>query len=458
MRPDRLREYAGVAAYQRMRLVELRTLYDRLDLDLEDYLGLESRIKAETMHLEETELASLRRFFADRGLDLPQPEHGAADAGPVEGAGEPGRRYGRVGGHVTEDYEDLVALAEAYLEEAGVDLARDPLLQVLGTEEFSALVDDYKQVYGDVSWDRADYLVVMLAGFLATLLDVFLVRIPTDGRFLGELQEGSPLTKWLRENSKVVHDRFLDDFGGAAKVPYDDSIGSAVDGLSPKVHRLMSLGHDPVLGFIFGVSDIMRGTGTFVDKNGALVVLDKGIPAEPLTTAFLKVFLHLLSDVCTSAGVPPPFFSLLQLVRARSPFVLGPSGQRVAWTDVARYMYTHGYDLRHFVTMGVVPATVEMMIRAYWLLGGFERGKEEPERAKAKLASMLMLGHAVATSGNLLKTGLIFGMNPLAMNWAQLLATFPVTVSWVRESVTRDRAIGRAIAAQWSELHSGLAG
>ena len=62
---------------------------------------------------------------------------------------------------------------------------------------------------------------------------------------------------------------------------------------------------------------------------------------------------------------------------------------------------------------------------------------------------MLMLGHTIATSGNLLKTGLVFGMNPLALNWAQILAIFPVTMSWVRESIKRDRSIRTALDAQW---------
>ena len=35
--------------------------------------------------------------------------------------------------------------------------------------------------------------------------------------------------------------------------------------------------------------------------------------SEGLVSAFLEVFLHLLSDVFTSAGIQPPFFTLLQL-------------------------------------------------------------------------------------------------------------------------------------------------
>ena len=120
----------------------------------------------------------------------------------------------------------------------------------------------------------------------------------------------------------------------------------------------MGLGHDPILAFIFGTIDVISGTGTYIDKHGDQRRVATSMSPEGLITAFLKVFLHLLSDVFTSAGIPPPFLTLLQLVKTKSPSILGPSGEKVTWTNVARYMYTHGYDLRHFATMGIVPTSV----------------------------------------------------------------------------------------------------
>ncbi len=120
-------------------------------------------------------------------------------------------------------------------------------------------------------------------------------------------------------------------------------------------------------------------------------------------------------------------------------------------------MYSHGYDLRHFVTMGVVPASVEMIVRGWWLCRSYESG-EDPALAKEKLTSMLLLGHAIAASGNLLKTGVIFGMNPLALNWAQMLALFPVAMAWMRESVERDRRIRRVLDEEWISMYGADAG
>lgn len=444
---------ATVAAYQRLQLLEIRGLYDELDFDLNHYLGFERDVEKKIDSLE-GEFAEIRRTLASLGADPPHPD---SDLGDLEIAtthspSPQSKRYKKIHVANTNDFRGLVKQAEGYLTNTDLDLNKDPLLQILGPGEAASITKSYRNRYGDIGWDRSDYLIVTLAGFVATLLDVFLVRIPLDTNFLGEMQQGSPMTKWLKENSEYIHERYLKRFEELAKVPYDDPINGAVPGLSPKLHRLMSPGHDPVLGFIFGVIDIMGGMGTFIDKHGDVIRIDKPVSPEGLMTAFLKVFLHLLSDVCTSAGVPPPFFTLLQLVKAKSPFVLGPSGERVSWTNVARYMYGHGYDLRHFATMGIVPAAVEMIIRGWWLCRSFE-DKDEAKLAKVKLTSMLLLGHTIATSGNLLKTGVIYSMSPLALNWAEMMRLLPVTISWIKESSKRNLLIRDKLDAEWISIY-----
>jgi hypothetical protein len=68
-----------------------------------------------------------------------------------------------------------------------------------------------------------------------------------------------------------------------------------------------------------------------------------------------------------------------------------------------------------------------MIVRVWWMCQSFESG-EDPELAKEKLTSMLLLAHTMAASGNLLKTRVIFGMNPLALNWAQMLTLIPAAM------------------------------
>jgi hypothetical protein len=440
-----------VVAYHRLRLREIRECYEELNPYLDHYLGVEKNV-SEDIHTLEVEFGEVRKTLISLGVELDAKGIIRAPDQPVTPLPSMSRAKQAPS---SIEFKDLVTEAGQYLTEAGLDPNKDPLLQVLGSTEASEINRRYGDAFGDVSWNQADYLVVLLAGFIATLLDVFVVRIPLDSAFLGRMQAGSPMTRWIRENSKSVHDHYLKDFEKAAKVPYDLSAGKAVDGLSPKVHRLMSLGHDPILAFFFGVMDVMSGTDTYIDKHGDLRRIGTSMSPEDLIAAFLKVFLHLLSDVFTSAGIQPPFFTLLQLAKTKSPFVLGPSGEKVSWTNLARYMYTHGYDLRHFATMGIVPASIEMIVRGWWLCKSFESDPKFTP-TKAKLTSMLMLSHLIATSGNLLKSGVIFAMNPLALNWAQMLALPPDTLAWISESLKRDRSIRDKLDEEWTSTYRAM--
>lgn len=452
-------DYASKAlAYQRLQLLDIQKLYNELNLDLDVYLASEQHIADEILFLER-EFAEIKKSLTTSGIDLEEIESASSigDDGDLASS-TPTKKYERLEVFSPDSFEDLVKQAENYLLKRGIDTYQDPLLQVLDSREVATITQSYKEKYGDISWDQADYVVVILAGFVATLMDIFLVRTPEGpGKVLGWLPEASPLTKWIKKNSAQIHEDYLKLLVQVAKTSYDskdDKFYGQTIGLSSKLHRLMSLGHDPILGFIFGVLDIVRGTGTFIDKHGNLVVVKNLFvpPESDIATAFVKVLLHLLSDVFTSAGIQPPFFTLLQLLKANSPFVIGPSGETVSWTNVARYMYAHGYDLRHFFTMGLVPATVEIIIRGYWLLRNFD-DKADLDRIKVKMTSMLLLGHTIALSGNLVKTGLIFQMNPLALNWAEILAFLPVTVSWISESIEREKFIRNKLDEEWLNIY-----
>lgn len=444
---------AAAVAYQAVTLTELRGLFDRVEFDLQDVLEREVRV-SDTLDSVESEFEAMRARLQAMGAVVPASSATVS----VERPSSP--RYAVPVVPAGGDFDQLVRLAETRLDQLGVDLARDPLQQVLPAGQIARSLRVYAEEHGDVGWDRTDWTVVLVAGVVATLLDVVLVRIPRDATFLGKEYAGSPLTKWLqdRDRARDIHDHFFKRFEKLAKVPYDapttKATGGLVDGMRPATHRLQSLGHDPALGFLAGVADLMRGTGTYIDKAGRLVQVATEATPIDLISALITQVRHLLSDVYTPAGLQPPLFSLLQLGRVDSPFALGPSGVKVPWTDVARHMYTNGYDLRHFFTMGITPGVVSAIIRGYWLLNSYATGGTAAQRKRehAKLASMLLLGHTIATSGTLLKTGLLFGMNPAALNYHQILAMAPATIAWVHEAVARDRRIDRALEKEWELL------
>ena len=114
-----------------------------------------------------------------------------------------------------------------------------------------------------------------------------------------------------------------------SSAPYDVTIGSPKfsENLEGKYHRYKTLGHDPILGWIFGTANFITDTCTLSNFN-SYRISRQGTPhfAEPtnLASIFYEVFdsvkedwlrlpaglfaqfVHLKSDVFTKLGLPVP--------------------------------------------------------------------------------------------------------------------------------------------------------
>ncbi len=368
------------------------------------------------------------------------------------------------------NWEEYTRNIERYIADHGIEVAPDPLAQLLPPDRAAEIRRRFDADFGPAPWDGWDYCVVALAVIVGALTDYLLVATP-HGSFKGKPQRESPVTAWMKEQSKklapisgadtIDRNTFQQWIAGLttaaekwAKVPYD--LISPRDGLTPNVHRLASLGHDPLLGLVFGVGDILSGTCTFIDKSGNWRVIDNpGFEGtrKPLE-ALIKVVVHGFSDVFTAKGLPPPFMAMFQLVGAKSGFTLKEGGDPVAVRDVARYMYANGYDLRHFMTTKISPAIAEIILAAYHGVRAcadrpYPGEPGIPERMKRE--QMLALTHGLLASANILKTAL-YGWNPMAINLAQFHTLMKRMLSLVRLVTERDRQLQRALDEGWEEL------
>jgi hypothetical protein len=228
---------------------------------------------------------------------------------------------------------------------------------------------------------------------------------------------------------------------------------------------MASLGHDPILGWYFGVRDILAGGFTAVGADGRIVI--QSIPGwEPaefgvglfvtILEAFQSVAGHLLSDVATKAGLPPPLFGLLQFFQQG-----GVRNHSIA--DVARAMYRSGYDFRHFLAGGVTVAIVEVFVRTAWTVRELSEGKplaDAPPVSSMRLQSGLFLSHSVGTAINAGKVSVT--QNPLSINWAQWLAFFGYLLPQFHWLLVGREQVGAAFVqekldAAWMRLDDGLA-
>lgn len=279
--------------------------------------------------------------------------------------------------------------------------------------------------------DRYDVAISAAAGLLGAAVDILLVGIPKAGP---EGLEAGPLSDFIR---KKFDERFPTDEmeklanSKVSKVPYDaqDNRNTAeyVDGLSAYYHRLLSLGHDPLLGLIFGVSDILTGRMTTIDKTGKITsqVMENYADRKEssIFAAIAKHIIHFKSDITTSMGLPAPLMGLFNLLQFGS---IGEEEQTIA--EIVQGMYYEGYDFIHFCTLSIPVMIVEVVTRVGYAIKRIKEGHTIKEslplslnREKhPKLSTMLFIGHSAATALNAGK--IYFAKNPMAISYPQWLA------------------------------------
>ena len=296
------------------------------------------------------------------------------------------------------------------------------------TQEIRMLNAEYNQFH---RLDKYDISISAAAGLLGAAIDILLVGIP---KKTPEGLKGGPLSNYIRnwfdkrfskeEMEKLANSK-------VSKVPYDaqDNRNTTihVEELSAYYHRLLSLGHDPLLGLIFGVADILTGRMTTIDKTGKIVsqVMENYADRKEtdIFAAIAKQIIHFKSDITTSMGLPAPLMGLFNLLQFGS---VGEEEQTIA--EIVQGMYYEGYDFIHFCTLSIPVMIVEVVTRIGYAFKHIKEGHSVKEsipfsmnREKhPKLATMLLIGHSAATAVNAGKV--YFTQNPMAINYPQWLA------------------------------------
>lgn len=334
---------------------------------------------------------------------------------------------------VIEKWGDIEKEAREYCPESVI--LEDFMSEREINQAFSE-VDEINQEFDAIhQLDFLDYSICALAGIIAGAVDILLVGIPQRSK---SGLKAKPLSDYIRKrfDAKFPKEKII-ELEKMAKVPYDAnkniryranySTEVYVEGLSAYYHRLLALGHDPLLGFIVGVFDIVAGKMTTIDKSGKFVSqIMEGYAVRKeanIFAAIAKQFMHLKSDINTEMGLPVPMMGVFNLLQFGN---IGEENQTIA--QIVQGMYYEGYDFIHFCAMSIPTMLVEVIVRVLYCIKRMNEGNTlrdslpfSKKREKIpKLKTMLFIAHSAATAINAGK--IYFRKNPLAINYPQWIA------------------------------------
>lgn len=317
---------------------------------------------------------------------------------------------------------------------------------LLTAEEVRQINANHDAIGSELDWSgsltKFDVATALFAGAVAGTLDVLLVGFPKSPGFLGsEANEGGWLSNLVKEKfGQAFPEEKISALEKAYKTAYDPSTNSKlaekVAGLGPRTHRYQSLGHDPLLGFIFGIKDILTGHFTAISKHGEVISQAVTAPFKPDENFFVRVLEalklhwgHLMSDVATPAGLPAPLMPLLSFLQ------FGKIGDKeYTISEVARMMYRSGYDFRHFVATSIPVAISELIVRLGHFIQALHDGKglveAIPMASNLTVRRKLIIAHGVAMTINAGKVYVT--KNIMGISWAQMLVLTRYLVPEIR--------------------------
>lgn len=306
---------------------------------------------------------------------------------------------------------------------------------LLTKEEFQFCIDEVQRINNEFSaktniFNKVDMSFLMVAAALQTARWLIIQSLCGD---LGETIDGDTrldhndksIKDDVKNSNKSFQDFFQDHGHNESKkqyksweqiifssAPYDTTVGSPNFGenLEGKYHRYKTLGHDPVLGWIFGTANFITDTCTLSNFN-SYKISRKGGPhfSEPtdLFTIFSQVFdstredwlrlpagvfaqfIHLKSDVFTKLGLPVP------LLEVFSESLAG---------DLYRSQYDSLCLLRDFAIVGNQAAWSILINMIIGLIHGFFYNPQKDGDKKlyeVRTRKILSISNVLASAGNI---------------------------------------------------------
>ena len=269
-------------------------------------------------------------------------------------------------------------LTEIYAEAEAKYVGHIGLADILSIQDFAEAdakvgvhVQAFNRRYGLDGWD---YAIATGCGLFAAMLDLLCVSAPPKPTVAFTQRVDGVFNRWVQDAfNGLIPPNLSEALSKCSPIGAPDSstmgslIGAPDKALNPTNHRLRSLAHDPLLGLMFGVWDMMHGTCTTVVNGQILSITSTKGPTDGNVFQLMGRMLgHLLSDINAPSGnnnrgmgLPAPFMGLLRMFEG-IPVGESNFGRQIEW------MYVNGYDFRQFTSTSIPMLIMETLIRAFY--------------------------------------------------------------------------------------------
>ena len=219
--------------------------------------------------------------------------------------------------------------------------------------------------------------------------------------------------------------------------PYDITAGSPDIGINMhgKAHRMYTLGHDPILGWIFGTANILSDCITFntfqtnrvirvdpITKKRKMKITPQIVPIGVmfkecneiinddylnLPAAIFAQARHYKSDEFTKMGLPVPFLSSIN-------------------EDFASKLYKEQYDALCFARDAKIVGASFFITKLLDIIltlthGLFRKEDEDKDLYEVRTRKILLISNTIASTSSIIKTGIT--SNPQNLDIGSLLST-----------------------------------
>ena len=340
--------------------------------------------KDEQRHIKAVKLLQRRSNAIDEaqdgiGKDIRAIKERLADLGDVDTSTPDFRKRKQAHFDAMSEHRKLpVVDSETIYAKAEAEFPEDARLGDILTSNDWAIVDErtaahIKDFNARYALDRWDYAIAGGCGLFAAMLDLLFVKAPPLPNMPWPKEVDGVFNRWVQQafNRLLPPEvsKKLSEFtiGGADSRTGDQLRGAPPGTLNPKNHRLRSLSHDPILGFLFGVLDMKRGTCTVVVDGRLKIYPATAGPVDGGLFSLLgRLFGHLLSDVNAPSakgnrgmGLPAPLMGILPM------FDSLPVGDFNLGKQI-KDMYDNGYDFRQLVATSIPVLIMEVMMRVFY--------------------------------------------------------------------------------------------